>query len=270
MNWNDFINKELSEPYMVKLRAFIEQERKYGNIFPGPREIFGAFQYFDPEQTRVVIIGQDPYPTKGDAHGLAFSSLGSKRPYSLQIIFKELYDSYSEMDSKLMENEQINYLASWANQGVLLLNTVLTVREGKPKSHAGVGWETFTQKVIDYLLSFDKQIIWCLWGKDAQKTMIGKVTGKNIILMADHPAATRYGGQFLGCKHFLLINQLLVENNEMPINWSLYPKDATIKDIEKHVPMFEKYSDYEVWKAENNRKLFFVDKQTLLTQKLKS
>jgi uracil-DNA glycosylase len=184
-------------------------------IYPPENQIMSAFTYFQDLTTdvRVVIVGQDPYIKSGQAHGLSFSVRpGVDIPPSLRNIFKEL-------ESDLGIKNQSGCLSTWAEQGVLLLNRVLTVEEGKSKSHSNQGWEDFTNGVIKYLNDFSSNIVFLLWGKDAQQ--LSKLIDDNHeVLTSSHPSPLSAHRGFLGCKHFSRTNELLVSKGLEPINWS--------------------------------------------------
>lgn len=163
-DWGPLLEKEFQEPYYLKLREFLIKEYKTRTIYPDKYSIFNALYYTSYNDTKVVILGQDPYHGPGQAHGLCFSvKPGVTPPPSLQNIFKELY---SDLGCKIPNN---GYLVKWAEQGVLLLNTVLTVREGEANSHKGMGWENFTDRVISLLNQREKPVIFILWGSPAQQ-----------------------------------------------------------------------------------------------------
>ncbi len=191
LNWTDFLQQEEKKQYFKELKKFIKQEKISKNILPS--DPFYAFKITPYESIKVVILGQDPYPNKEHAHGLAFSSLSSKIPASLKNIFKELKKNSSSGD-----------LTSWDHQGVFLLNRILTVEEGIPLSHKDIGWETFTDNVLKFL-SQKEFLIFCLWGKKAQ-SIEPLISQKHIILKAGHPSPLSVK-KFLGCKHFSIINQ---------------------------------------------------------------
>ena len=185
-------------------------------IYPPAKDVFNAFRYTELKDIKVVIIGQDPYHGPNQAHGLCFSVLpGVKTPPSLVNMYKEL-----AQDIPGFEIPDHGYLKSWAEQGVLLLNTVLTVEQGKAHSHAKTtGWETFTDRVIQAVNDHCEGVIFLLWGAHAQKK--GKVIDRNRhhVLMAPHPSPLSAHRGFFGCKHFSQANQILLEKGHTPINW---------------------------------------------------
>lgn len=227
--WAQVLQDEFKQPYFKDLFAKVEAEFKQGTLCPSPPQIFQALKETPPATVKVVMIGQDPYHN-GHAHGLAFSSLSDERPYSLVQIFKELHlDLYPTLTieefRKLFPH---NNLTDWAKQGVLLLNRVLTTQRGMPKAHFKWGWETFTEKIIRHIYTTQKTpVVFMCWGKEAQKHMAASIKDlepqqSRLILIADHPAASAYGGgKFLGCKHFSMTNKFLKDNGQIPIDWTL-------------------------------------------------
>jgi uracil-DNA glycosylase len=213
--WREFFNKELSKAYFTQLTQFIQSEREVYTVFPIESQVFAAFDSCPLHTIKVVILGQDPYPTKGHAHGLSFSVQSDVKPLpkSLVNIFRELND-----DLKI-EIPTNGNLERWAKQGVFLLNTVLTVREGVPQSHTGKGWEIFTDNVIELLNSQSRSILFLLWGSKAQnkKQMID--SERHLILEAPHPSPLSVYRGFYGCKHFSKVNQYLIQRNLQPIVW---------------------------------------------------
>ena len=213
-SWQNFINQETKKPYFKEIKTSLIKSNKAGhNIFPPPKDFFKAFEKCDYETTKIVIIGQDPYPTVGVANGLAFSvNKNIKIPASLKNIFKEIED-----DLKIVNNH--GDLTSWAEQGVLLLNVNLSVVEGKPGSHSKIGWEKFTDLVISKIQK-KGSIIFLLWGNYAKtkKSLIGK---NNYILEAAHPSPLSAHNGFFGCKHFSKANKILLNEGIKPIDWQL-------------------------------------------------
>ncbi|MCG3729205.1 uracil-DNA glycosylase [Vibrio cincinnatiensis] len=214
--WHDVIGVEKQQTYFQQTLQFVEAERQSGKIiYPPAKEVFNAFRLTEFNQVKVVILGQDPYHGPNQAHGLCFSVLpGVKTPPSLVNIYKEL-----AQDIPGFQIPDHGYLKSWAEQGVLLLNTVLTVEQGKAHSHAKSGWETFTDRVIDVLNQQREGIIFLLWGSHAQKKggMIDRQ--RHHVLMAPHPSPLSAHRGFLGCKHFSLTNQILIQQGKSPIDW---------------------------------------------------
>ena len=216
LTWHDVIGLEKEQEYFQQTLKFVEAERAAGKvIFPPAKDVFNAFRFTEFDDVKVVILGQDPYHGPNQAHGLCFSVLpGVKTPPSLVNMYKELSQ---EIDGFQIPNH--GYLKSWADQGVLLLNTVLTVEQGKAHSHAKTGWETFTDRVIDALNQHRQGVIFLLWGSHAQKKgqMIDR--SKHHVLMAPHPSPLSAHRGFLGCKHFSQTNQILKQLGQMPIDW---------------------------------------------------
>ncbi|MCS5709512.1 uracil-DNA glycosylase [Candidatus Berkiella cookevillensis] len=219
--WASLIGAEFDKPYMKELRAFLRQEknqRKY--IYPKGSEIFSAFELTPPEKIKCVILGQDPYHGPGQAHGLCFSvKPGVAIPPSLLNIYKELQ---ADLQIKPVKH---GCLLSWAEQGVFLLNSVLTVEKGLAASHQGQGWEIFTDKVIEQLNLQPHPIAFVLWGAYAQKK--GQVidTQKHLVLKSVHPSPLSANRGFLGSRPFSKINDFLVKTGQTPINWQL-PEQA--------------------------------------------
>ncbi|NCC81176.1 MAG: uracil-DNA glycosylase [Clostridia bacterium] len=214
--WESFLEKERKEEYFKKITQFINTEYSKGIVYPKKEEIFAALRATPFEKTKIVIIGQDPYHGENQAHGLAFSvQPGTKIPPSLINIFKEL-----STDLEIPVSKTGN-LIPWAEQGVLLLNTVLTVRAGEANSHKNKGWEEFTDKVITMLNSSDNPIVFILWGKPAQEKAKLLNNQKHLILKAAHPSPLSAFRGFFGCKHFSKANTYLRNNNMQEINWDL-------------------------------------------------
>lgn len=215
-DWQDILHDELQTDYVKNLELFLEKEYQSKTIFPDKQNIFSALNYTPFSETKVVILGQDPYHGDNQAHGLSFSVLpGTKIPPSLVNIFKELAD-----DCKI-NTPSSGYLVPWAKQGVLLLNTVLTVERGKAHSHKNKGWENFTNCIIKSLNKKENPIIFVLWGKPAQqkKQLIDHT--KHIIIEAPHPSPLSAYRGFFGSKPFSKINNSLKETNQPQINWTL-------------------------------------------------
>lgn len=222
--WNKALGAEFAQPYMRDLKAFLLAEKQANKtIYPPNKDIFNAFNYTPLNQVRVVIIGQDPYHRPNQAHGLCFSVRpGIGIPSSLQNIYKELNSDLGITPVKH------GCLIPWAKQGVLLINTVLTVEQSNPGSHQGKGWERFTDAVINVLNQQKQPIIFVLWGNFAlQKGQLIDRT-KHTVLTAAHPSPFSAHRGFLGCKHFSQINQILKQRGQEPINWQL-PAEIAIE-----------------------------------------
>ncbi|USD65732.1 uracil-DNA glycosylase [Vibrio sp. SCSIO 43136] len=216
LSWQDVISQEQQHPYFQQTLEFVQNQRDSGKvIFPPQSDVFNAFDSTELSQVKVVILGQDPYHGPNQAHGLCFSVLpGVKTPPSLVNMYKEL-----ATDIPGFEIPDHGYLQSWADQGVLLLNTVLTVEQGCAHSHAKIGWETFTDKIIEVLNQHNEKIVFLLWGAHAQKK--GRIIDrdKHHVLEAPHPSPLSARRGFFGCKHFSQTNQLLSQMNKTPIDW---------------------------------------------------
>lgn len=215
-NWNNFLEDEFQKDYYIKLHNFLVQEYTTKTIYPNMHNIFNALHYTDYDNVKVVILGQDPYHGPNQAHGLSFSvQPGVATPPSLKNIFKELN---SDLGCYIPNN---GYLKKWADQGVLLLNTVLTVQAGNANSHKGKGWEIFTDKVISVLNERDTPIVFILWGNNAisKKSLI---TNKNHhTLQSVHPSPLSASRGFFGSKPFSQTNDILKSLNISPIDWQI-------------------------------------------------
>ncbi|WNC67861.1 uracil-DNA glycosylase [Thalassotalea nanhaiensis] len=218
MNWNNLLKAEQQQDYFQAMLKNIADERAQGiTIFPSDDEIFTAFSLTPFEQVKVVILGQDPYHGDGQAHGLSFSvKPGVKVPPSLANMYKEL-----NTDIEGFKTPNHGCLSSWAKQGVLLLNTVLTVRKANAHSHAKLGWETYTDKVIELLNEQSNGVVFMLWGSHAQKKGKFIDTEKHCVLSTVHPSPLSAYRGFLGCKHFSKANDYLINNKQTAINWQL-------------------------------------------------
>lgn len=213
-DWDKILADEWQKPYYRKLHDFLKVEYKTHRIFPDMYDIFNALKYTSFSDTKVVMIGQDPYHEYGQAHGLCFSvKEGIKLPPSLLNIFKELRDDIGK------EIPQSGDLSHWAKQGVLMLNTVLTVREGLANSHKGMGWEQFTDRVILELNRKQTPVIFLLWGAHAQKKAELITNPLHRKLMCPHPSPLSASRGFLGCRHFSKTNAILKENGMKEICW---------------------------------------------------
>ncbi|EMT5584200.1 TPA: uracil-DNA glycosylase [Providencia stuartii] len=215
--WHDVIGSEKTQTYFKDTLAYVANERQKGKIiYPPQQDVFNAFRYTELADVKVVILGQDPYHGPGQAHGLSFSVLpGIKPPPSLINMYKEL-----ENDIPGFKRPNHGYLLSWAQQGVLLLNTVLTVEQGNAHSHAHLGWETFTDKVIAAINEHREGVVFLLWGSHAQKK--GRIidTKRHHVLKAPHPSPLSAHRGFLGCGHFSQTNQLLQQQGLEAIDWT--------------------------------------------------
>lgn len=216
LTWHDVIGDEKEKPYFKKIIQTVADLRASGHtIYPPQNDVFNALRFTEFNNVNVVILGQDPYHGPHQAHGLSFSVLPNvPPPPSLVNIYKELK---SDIEGFIPPSH--GYLASWAKQGVLLLNTVLTVEAGKAHSHAKIGWETFTDHVISALNEKKEGVIFLLWGAHAQKKGQFIDRQKHHILTSTHPSPLSAHRGFLGCKHFSKTNQLLREQGKNPIDW---------------------------------------------------
>jgi uracil-DNA glycosylase len=216
-DWKELLKNEFEKPYFKNLIDFIDDEYlKFPNaIFPKKEDIFNAFNSCSLSSVRVVILGQDPYPTRGHAHGLSFSVKESiyPLPKSLKNIFKELENDL------VVPIPRNGNLIRWANQGVLLLNATLTVREGKPESHANKGWEEFTDEVLKELNKERKNLVYLLWGSKAQNKAQFINSSENLVLKSSHPSPLSAYKGFFGCRHFSRTNEYLREKEIDLINW---------------------------------------------------
>ncbi|MDP4163976.1 MAG: uracil-DNA glycosylase [Bacillota bacterium] len=214
--WEKRLKGEFEKEYFRRLSDFLEIEYKNHTVFPPREDIFNALKYTDFDQVKVVILGQDPYHGPNQAHGLSFSVQPEvKIPPSLKNIFKELH---SDTGVNIPGH---GCLARWAEQGVLLLNTVLTVRSGEANSHKGKGWETFTDKVISLLNDRKEPLVFILWGKPAQSKLSLINTEKHHIILSPHPSPLSARHGFFGSRPFSKTNHYLRQRNEREINWSI-------------------------------------------------
>lgn len=218
MDWQGFIEQQRELPYFAQIEKFVSEQRRSGvEVYPPEDQVFSAFETTSLDKVKVVILGQDPYHGPNQAHGLSFSVLpGNKIPPSLRNIYKELHT-----DIEGFEIPQHGYLAPWAEQGVLLLNTVLTVEQGKAHSHAKCGWEIFTQAVIELLSEQKSGLVFMLWGAHAQKKGANIDSSKHLILSSVHPSPLSARRGFFGSKHFSQANNYLEHIGKTPIDWHL-------------------------------------------------
>lgn len=215
-DWDEILKEEFSSDYYLKLREFLKSEYSSKNIFPPMNDIFSAFKASSFENTKVVIIGQDPYHGFGQAHGLCFSvKKGVMPPPSLKNIYKEIN---SDLGLPIPNHGE---LTRWANQGVLMLNSVLTVREGMPTSHKDKGWETFTDNVIKKINEKQTPVVFLLWGAYAQRKGQLITNPLHYKLCAAHPSPLSAYNGFFGCKHFSKTNEILKTHGLEPIDWQV-------------------------------------------------
>jgi uracil-DNA glycosylase len=214
--WQPLLKGEMEKPYYVRLRAFVDEERRTHVIYPPQEEVFTAFCLTPFAQARVLILGQDPYHGPGQAHGLAFSVRpGVRPPPSLVNVFKELRD---DLGCSVPNN---GYLEPWARQGVMLLNAVLTVRAGEPNSHKGKGWETFTDAVIRLLAEREEPVVFVLWGGYAAKKAQLIDRTRHRIVQSAHPSPLSARRGFFGSRPFSQINRYLQSFGTDPIDWQI-------------------------------------------------
>lgn len=218
MSWQQLLGEEKQQPYFIETLAQVEQARQAGQvIYPPQSDVFNAFKLTELANLKVVILGQDPYHGPNQAHGLAFSVRhGVRIPPSLQNMYKELALEYPEFDIPAH-----GCLESWAKQGVLLLNTVLTVVATQANSHRHLGWEQFTDKVIAQISAHCQGIVFLLWGSHAQKKGRFIDRQRHYVLDAPHPSPLSAHRGFLGCGHFKQANELLVNQGKTPVNWQV-------------------------------------------------
>lgn len=215
-DWLKPLEEEFKKPYYLSLYQRVVKEYQTQKVFPPKEDIFNAFHMTPLSQVKVVILGQDPYHNDGQAHGLCFSVKPEVDiPPSLGNIYKELHD---DLGCAIPSH---GCLREWADQGVLMLNTVLTVRAHQPNSHKGIGWEQFTDAAIRILNQQDRPIVFLLWGRPAQmkKTML--TNPGHLILEAPHPSPLSAHRGFFGCRHFSKTNQFLIEHGETPVEWQI-------------------------------------------------
>ncbi len=215
--WRSLLNEETCKPYYRALAAFLEKERVDGQtILPARKDIFNALAATSYDKVRVLLVGQDPYPTPGHAHGLCFSVQPAVRllPFSLRNIFRELHD---DVGCRIPNN---GCLEPWARQGVLMLNTVLTVRAHKANSHQGRGWERFTDRLIELVAAKQTRVVFVLWGREAQKKRMLITQPHHAVVACAHPSPLSVR-KFFGCRCFSIINRDLADAGRAPINWQI-------------------------------------------------
>ncbi|TSB44999.1 uracil-DNA glycosylase [Alkalicoccobacillus porphyridii] len=215
-SWNDLVGEEFNKPYYLKLREVLKDEYSNQTVYPPMHDLFNALHFTDYPDVKVVIIGQDPYHGPGQAHGLSFSVQPDvKVPPSLKNIYKELQTDLG------ITPPTHGYLEPWAKQGVLMLNTALSVRKGEPGSHRGLGWEHFTNKVIDCLNEREEPVCFLLWGRHAGEKGERVTNSRHLILTAPHPSPFSAYKGFFGSRPFSTINTWLTEQGMEPIQWEL-------------------------------------------------
>lgn len=220
-DWDEILSGEFEKDYYLKLREFLLSEYRNGTVYPPADDIFNAFRYTGYEDTKVVILGQDPYHEPGQAHGLCFSVKPEVAiPPSLVNIYKELHD---DLGCTIPDN---GYLKKWADQGVLMLNTVLTVRAHQANSHHGIGWEAFTDAAIRVLDQIDRPMVFILWGRPAQMKEAMLRNPKHLILKSPHPSPLSAYRGFFGSRPFSKTNQYLEAHGLTPIDWQIENRQA--------------------------------------------
>ena len=213
--WNEILAEEMQKDYYQELQAFVQKRRAEVRVFPEEKNVFTALELTPFESVKVVILGQDPYHGFGQAHGLSFSvQKGTPLPPSLKNIYKELQEDIGG------EFPTEGDLSHWAKQGVLLLNTVLTVEEGNANSHKGKGWERLTNRLIESLNELNHPVIFILWGKPAQDKEKLIINPNHVILKAPHPSPLSAYRGFFGSKPFSRVNDILIQQGQTPIRWT--------------------------------------------------
>ena len=212
--WNEILAEEMQKDYYQELQAFVQKRRAEVRVFPEEKNVFNALELTPFESVKVVILGQDPYHGFGQAHGLSFSvQKGTPLPPSLKNIYKELQE---DIGGELPTEGDLSH---WAKQGVLLLNTVLTVEEGNANSHKGMGWERLTNRLIESLNELKHPVIFILWGKPAQDKEKLITNPNHVILKAPHPSPLSAYRGFFGSKPFSKVNDILIQQGQTPIRW---------------------------------------------------
>lgn len=212
--WNEILSEEMKKDYYQELLAFVQKRREEVSVFPEEKNVFRALELTPFESVKVVILGQDPYHGFGQAHGLSFSvQKGTLLPPSLRNIYKELQE---DLRGELSTEGDLSH---WAKQGVLLLNTVLTVEEGNANSHKGMGWERLTNRLIESLNELNHPVIFILWGKPAQDKEKLITNPSHVILKAPHPSPLSAYRGFFGSKPFSKVNEILIQQGQTPIRW---------------------------------------------------
>ena len=214
-DWDEYLKEEFKSDYYLGLREFLKNEYSTTRIYPPMQDIYNALRYTSYKDTRVVILGQDPYHGAGQAHGLCFSvKRGTPPPPSLKNIFKELGSELGIGEPECGE------LIGWAKQGVLLLNTTLTVREGRPQSHKGHGWERLTDKIISLLNEKATPVVFLLWGSNARAKKELVTNENHLVLECAHPSPLSAYAGFFGSNHFVKANEFLASHGESTVDWS--------------------------------------------------
>ena len=214
--WDDYIGGEFEKEYYITLREKLSEEYRTHTVYPAKENIFNALKFTPYSKVKVLLLGQDPYHGAGQAHGLAFSvQKGVAKPPSLLNIFQELSTDLGVMPPSH------GCLTDWTTQGVMLLNTVLTVREGEANSHKNLGWTTFTDKIIEILNAREDPVIFLLWGRNAADKLPLITGSQHFVLSAAHPSPLSASRGFFGCRHFSKVNEILTRLGKEPINWQI-------------------------------------------------
>ena len=213
--WDVVLKDEFESPYFEKLGVFVKNEYRHKTIYPEYKDIFNALRYTDYDDVKVVILGQDPYHGPGQAQGFSFSVPADFRlPPSLQNIYKELENEYGQPIHRSGD------LSDWADQGVLLLNTILTVEQGKPLSHQNIGWQQFTNEALSWINKKEGPVAFLLWGAKAKSVLPLLTNPDHLILMSPHPSPFSANRGFFGNNHFKLANEYLMAHGQTPIHWT--------------------------------------------------
>lgn len=215
-DWLEAVGEEFKKPYYKELYEFVKEEYSTNTVYPPADDIFNALHLTALKDVKVLVLGQDPYHGANQAHGLSFSVLpGQRIPPSLRNIYQELHD---DLGCGIPNN---GYLEKWAKQGVLMLNTVLTVRAHKANSHQGKGWEHFTDAIIEAVNAQDRPVVYLLWGRPAQKKSSMLNNPRHLVLKAPHPSPYSADTGFFGCRHFSQANEFLQSHGIAPIDWQI-------------------------------------------------
>lgn len=215
-DWDELLKEEFSKDYYLQLRKFLVEEYNHNTVYPNMHDIFNALRYTSYQNTHVLLLGQDPYHGPNQAHGLCFSvKKGITPPPSLRNIYQELAN---ELGCTIPEHGE---LTKWTSQGVLMLNTCLTVRRGQPNSHAGKGWEILTDKIISLINDKEDPVVFLLWGRNAQSKEKLITNPKHLILKCAHPSPFSAYNGFFGCNHFKMTNAFLKEHGLKEIDWQI-------------------------------------------------
>ena len=214
--WDDYISGEFEKEYYITLREKLSEEYRTRTVYPAKENIFNALKFTPYSKVKVLLLGQDPYHGVGQAHGLAFSvQKGVAKPPSLLNIFQELSTDLGVVPPSH------GCLTDWTTQGVMLLNTVLTVREGEANSHKNLGWTTFTDKIIGTLNAREDPVIFLLWGRNAADKLPLITGSQHFVLSAAHPSPLSASRGFFGCRHFSKVNEILTRLGKEPVNWQI-------------------------------------------------